>query len=48
MAHNSHIVGAKENLKLSHGESPATDTYQTPTHRLKLYISAIIESESCN
>ena len=43
MARDSQIVRAKENLKLSH---PATDTYQAPTHRLKLYVRAIIESEA--
>ena len=44
-AHDSQIVRAKENLKLSHG-GPATDKHQAPTHRLKLYVRAVIESEA--
>ena len=44
-AHVSHIVRAKENLKLSH-EGPATDKHWAPTHRLKLYVRAVIESEA--
>ena len=44
-AHDSQIVGAKENLKLSHMD-PATDKHQAPTHRLKLYVRAVIESEA--
>ena len=44
-AHNSQIVRAKENLKLSH-VGPATDKHQAPTHRLKLYVRAIMESEA--
>ena len=45
MAHDSQIVRAKENLKLSHG-GLATDKHQAPTHRLKLYVRAVIESEA--
>ena len=26
---------------------PATDKHQAPTHRLKLYVRAVIESEAC-
>ena len=26
---------------------PATDKHQAPTHRLKLYVKAVIESEAC-
>ena len=44
-AHESQIVRAKENLKLSH-KGPATDKHQAPTHRLKLYVRAVIESEA--
>ena len=44
-AHDSQIVRAKENLKLSHG-GPATDKRQAPTHRLKLYARTVIESET--
>ena len=45
MAHDSQIVRAKENLKLSH-VGPATDKHQAQTHRLKLYVRAVIESEA--
>ena len=44
-AHDSQIVRAKENLELSHGGS-ATDKHQAPTHQLKLYVRAVIESEA--
>ena len=44
-AHDSQIVRAKENLKLS-TVGPATDKHQAPTHRLKLYVRAVIESEA--
>ena len=43
--HDSQIVRAKENLKLSHCGS-SYDKHQAPTHRLKLYIRAVIESEA--
>ena len=39
-AHDSQIVRAKENHKLSHGNK-----HQAPTHRLKLFVRSIIESE---
>ena len=46
-AHDSQIVRAKENLKLSHVTvGPANDKHQAPTHRLKLYVRAVIESEA--
>ena len=44
-AHDSQIVRAKENLTLSHG-GPATDKHQVPTHQLKVYVRAVIESEA--
>ena len=44
-AHDSQIVRAKENLKLS-TVGPATDKHQAPAHRLKLYVRAVIESEA--
>ena len=44
MAHDSQIVRAKENLKLSYG-GPAKDKHQATTNGLKLYVRAIIESE---
>ena len=40
-AHYSQIVRAKEDLV-----GPATDKHQAPTHRLKLYVRAVIESEA--
>ena len=45
MASGSQIVRAKENLKLA-TVGPATDKHQSPTHRLKLYVRAVIESEA--
>ena len=45
-AHDSQVVRAKENLKLSHGGSSVTDKYQAPTHQLKLYVRTVIESEA--
>ena len=39
-AHDSQIVRAKETV------GPATDKHQAPTHRLKLYVRAVIESEA--
>ena len=44
-AHDSQIVRANENHKLSHG-GPATDNHQAPTQRLKLFVRAVIESEA--
>ena len=41
-AHNSKIVKAKENLKLS-PDGPSCN--QAPTNPLKLYVRAFIESE---
>ena len=45
IAHDSQIVRAKENLKLSH-DGPSSGKHQAPTHRLKLYARAAIESEA--
>ena len=44
-AHDSQIVRAKENLKFA-TVGPATDKHQAPTHGLKLYVRAVIESEA--
>ena len=45
--HDSQIVRAKENLKLSWAMvGPATAKHQAPTHWLKLNVRAIIESEA--
>ena len=44
-AHDLLIVRAKEHLKLA-TVGPATDKHQAPTHKLKLYIRAVIESEA--
>ena len=41
-AHDSKIVRAKESLTVG----PATDKHQAPTHRLKLYVRVVIESEA--
>ena len=43
-AHDSQIVRAKENLKLSPGESRYRFKHQAPTHRLKLYVRAVIQA----
>ena len=45
MVHDSQILRAKENLKLSYG-GPANDKHQAPTKELKLYVRAVIESEA--
>ena len=45
MAYGSQIVRAKQNLKLA-TVGPATDKHQSPTHRIKLYVRAVIESET--
>ena len=45
MAHDSQIVRAKENLKLSYG-GPANDKHQALTNGLKLYVRVIIKSEA--
>ena len=42
MAHDSHIVREKENIKLG----PAKDKHQAPTHGLKLYVRAVSELEA--
>ena len=44
-AHDSQIVRAKEASSWD-TVGPATDKNQTPTHRLKLYVRAVIESEA--
>ena len=44
MAHDSQIVRAKGNLKLRY-VGPANDKHQAPTNGLKLYVSAVIDSE---
>ena len=44
-AHDSQIVRAKENSSRA-TVGPATYKHQTPTHRLKLYVRAAIESEA--
>ena len=44
-AHDSQIVRAKEELKLSHS-TPAKDKHQEPINGLKLCVSAVIESEA--
>ena len=43
-ARDSQIVRAKENLMAMVG--PATDKHQAPTHQLKLYVRAVIETEA--
>ena len=41
MAHGPHIVRAKETLNLS-----AKDKHQAPNNGLKLYVTAVVESEA--
>ena len=43
-AHDSHIVRAKEKLKLSYGGP--SDKHQAPINGLKLYARAVIKSEA--
>ena len=43
-AHDSQIVRAKEKSWATVG--PATYKHPAPTHRLKLYVRAVIESEA--
>ena len=47
-AHDSHIVRAKENPKLSQGPKVglAKDKHQAPTNGLKLSVRTVIESEA--
>ena len=44
-ADDSQIVRAKENSSWA-TVGPATDKHQAPTHRLKLYVRAVLESEA--
>ena len=45
MAHDSQIVRAKKTSSWA-TVGPATDKHQAPTHQLKLYVRAVIESEA--
>ena len=45
MAHDSHIVRAEENLKLSHGRSSYRQASRT-NPPIKAFIGAVIESEA--
>ena len=44
-AHDSQIVRAKETISWAM-VCPATAKHQAPTHQLKLYVRAVIESEA--
>ena len=44
-AHDSQIVRAKKTSSWA-TVGPATDKHQAPTHRSKLYVRAVIESEA--
>ena len=44
-AHDSQIARAKQTSSVA-TVGPVTDKHQAPTHRLKLYVSADIESEA--